>query len=75
MLIPEKVGRRRRTGAQMDGDAADIEFEIGRAPNRKCGDLLQWSRGTCRTFHSFGRPRIPSGDEREQQDMPRPPTQ
>ena len=25
---------------QMDGDAADIEFEIGRAPNRRCGDLL-----------------------------------
>jgi hypothetical protein len=29
----KKVGRRRRTGAQMDGDASDIEFEIGRALN------------------------------------------
>ena len=27
----KKVGRRQRTGAQIDGDAADIEFEIGRA--------------------------------------------
>jgi DNA-binding Xre family transcriptional regulator len=26
--------------------------------------LLQWSRGACRTFHNFGRPRIPGGDER-----------
>jgi hypothetical protein len=29
----------------MDGDAADIEFEIGRAPYRKCGDFASVVKG------------------------------
>jgi hypothetical protein len=31
MPVMKKVGRRRRTGAQMDGDASDTGFEIRRA--------------------------------------------